>query len=447
MNYFSSRSGYSFSLHPIAPCVLASFTGPKPIILTGAFFNKYNKSLLSGTLAVTSEESSLWETGISMNFLERKIPYVDIVGESGRFDSCLELRQTQAKSAELIPEFYGEPAFLLGNKNKVPVVLPKFAQDPFQFVSLQRKLIESEEVSAWMPKWFDSSFGIESKAFEISRTAFSESTFLLTHQENQDPRHVRLFSESHPKRRTKEESRRRSMFENNQQWNFYEQESEFSSGKILFVSASQNTNKIAVLSEKCLLIYESILQSKRDQYQAVQGLYVDQDVSIPENFIAEVMGPFEFIWNQMIILAVDKKSPSSLSMLATKDRTQSINKLTESSIVSLKTTVDSLKALVGTDSGECLLLDFSKASVEIISRVHMGSLPFIHRVVLSLTQVVSISDCRTAPIAVSLVGNHRISVINYCSGETLLTLKIVKVVSQVHFALTRLQSFWIRSLG
>jgi Beige/BEACH domain len=49
VNYLAGRAGYNYNLHPIAPCVLASFTGPKPTLLTGTFFNKHNKSLLSGT--------------------------------------------------------------------------------------------------------------------------------------------------------------------------------------------------------------------------------------------------------------------------------------------------------------------------------------------------------------------------------------------------------------
>lgn len=330
------------------------------------------------------EESSLWETGITLNYLERKSPYLEIIGESGRFDSCQELRHTQVKSAELIPEFYGEPSFLLGNKFRLPVILPKFSQDPFHFISLQRKLLEGEEVAAWLPKWLDSSFGIESRAIEVSRTAVSESTFQLTHQENQEFRHIRLFMEAHSKRKAKDESRRKSLFENNQVWNFYEQDSDLSNGKVLFLSSSQASNKIAVVSERSLIIYESVLQTKRDQYQAVQGLYVDQEISLSEEVMSQTSNPFEMVWSKMILLAIHKKSAGLLAIIDIKTDSCRTLQLSTSSIISLKSTYDPAKVLAGTNSGLCLVVDFSKSHPEVISKISLGTLPLIHKVRIGL---------------------------------------------------------------
>ncbi|KAJ3429216.1 beige/beach-related [Anaeramoeba flamelloides] len=189
--------------------------------------------------------------GIILYYLIRMEPFTTMAIEfqGGNFDaadrqfssieqaynnSCLSLVDVK----ELIPEFYYLPEFLL-NLNKIDlgirdsdkkkvddVKLPPWANgDPYEFVRIMRRALESDYVSEHLNEWIDLIFGYKQQGIEAvkSMNVFYYLTYedeikkldldnienialqasIESQIENFGQTPIKLFDKPHPKRRTK----------------------------------------------------------------------------------------------------------------------------------------------------------------------------------------------------------------------------------------------------
>lgn len=373
LNALSSRIGHEFQRHPIFPNVVANYAGSKPAIQGSTMFNKFSKSMFSGSFKFKLEESSLWETGIPVNFLERKHHYLDIIGEGGHFESCIEIKNVNPKPTELIPEFFSEPSFLFGNRWKNPVILPKYLPDPFSFVTFHRRALESDEVADWLGRWIDSVFGVDSKALELAQTHTSDSTLQITTHEYHDIKHLKIFSDLHPKRKSKLELRTKHFLEPSHQPSLFEPFNKLADQNMVLLTANLSSNKVAFITKNRLLIYDSAVCSKVESKTDNQGLYVVQEASLSGECMERMSGPYHFVWQKCALLANSKTTPGSLAVydVAAGSLEQlAVARCPATHILAVPATAD---VVVGTLDGAVVVVSFARLVPQIISSFFMDT--------------------------------------------------------------------------
>jgi hypothetical protein len=397
VNTLASRTGYEFQRHAIFPNVISNYGSQKPTVQGGTLFNKFSKSLLSGTITIKPEESSLWETGIPVNFLERKHPYLEIIGEGGHFESCIEIKNANPKPTELIPEFFSEPSFLLGNKWKNPVTLPRFSADPFSFIVMHRRFLESEEVAEWLGKWIDSSFGVESRALEVTQNQTSESTMQMTTQENPDLRHLKLLCDIHPKRKSRQELRKKQFFDPTHTVTFFEPYSRLSERDLLHLSTSLSSNKVAFITKSRLLVYDSAIQYKSESKPDSQGLYIVQEASLAPDCMAQMASPFQYLWSKNLLLGAHRSVLGSLAIYDVVAENLCSLTLSVRAISQIRVLPHTGDVLVGSLEGAISVVDFSRSIPQIIYSYFLDNLPVTGQVILSYPRSAWHTHQRTLP--------------------------------------------------
>lgn len=199
VNKYAGRSYNVLSQYPVFPWVISNyeskifnFSNPrnyrdlsKPI----GTLNKERLETLKGNIdSLGSEESQFLYGSLYLSpsfvigYLIRHEPYttLHIEVQDNRFDipkrlfksipnAWKSVTSTQSDFRELIPEFFYFPDFLI-NENKFDlgledsdVELPTWAKDPFEFVVMNRKALESDYVSLNLHKWIDMIFGVTSR--------------------------------------------------------------------------------------------------------------------------------------------------------------------------------------------------------------------------------------------------------------------------------------------
>lgn len=380
INALASRVGHQYQRHAIFPSVFTAYTSSKPSIQTSVSVSKFNKSMLSGKVFVNPEESSLWETGLAINYLERKHYYMDIVGEGGHFESCLDIKSASNKPTELIPEFYSEPSFLMGNKWRSPVVLPKFAQDPFSFVAMHRRALENDEVSDWLSRWIDSVFGVGSKAVNVSQTHTSESTLHFTQNENPDTRHIKLFSDLHPRRKLPQELKKKHFLDPTHSVCLYEPYSKLADSGLLLLALSWSSNKIAFVSRNRLLVYDSAITSKGEAKQDSPGLYVVQEATLSQPCITQLAKPYQFLWHSSTLVGASRENEGSIAVYDIVAGLVNQVKVASRTVTQLQPFARSGGLVAGTADGAITVVSFARSVPQIIASFSLDSLPLLGQV-------------------------------------------------------------------
>ena len=260
LNKFSGRTFNDASQYPVMPWILSDYKSScidlsdesvyrdlsKPI---GAINQRRLNDLLEKmqSFKEIGIEPYLYSSGINSPlavylWLLRVEPFTTLHTEmqSGRFDHPARLfssipnawnlaTTTQNDFRELIPEFFSFPEFLvnanrfdLGSYDNVKVddvVLPKWASNPYEFVYMHRKALESDYVSSHIHMWIDLIWGYKQNgkaAIDANNVYMKEMYPNIWTEENLSNPEVRagieailchvgqvpqqLFTEPHPQR-------------------------------------------------------------------------------------------------------------------------------------------------------------------------------------------------------------------------------------------------------
>lgn len=203
LNVISGRSYNDITQYPVFPWIIKDYVSEildlenpevfrdlsKPV---GALNNERLADILERYRSLDDDlgipkfmyGSHYSSAGVILHYLVRQEPFtsLNISLQGGRLDCPDRLffnvkyswdgcNRSMSDVKELIPEFFCFPEFLI-NSNNVPlgelqddlgvvddVVLPKWAQTPFDFVQKNREALESDYVSEHLHEWIDLVFG------------------------------------------------------------------------------------------------------------------------------------------------------------------------------------------------------------------------------------------------------------------------------------------------
>ena len=207
LNLLSGRSFHDISQYPVFPWILKEY-GKSEIDLNDPSVYRdlsipmgaMNEKRLATCRNMMNESFEVYEKclyrvfysnpGMVIGFLIRSEPFttLHIQLQSGKFDfpdrifNSIEFSFKSASSsvgdfAELIPEFFSNPHFLLNennfdlgvtqsNQRLNDVILPKWAKSAQHFIDINRQALESEYVRLHLNEWIDLIFGIYQKSLE-----------------------------------------------------------------------------------------------------------------------------------------------------------------------------------------------------------------------------------------------------------------------------------------
>ncbi|EAY23633.1 Beige/BEACH domain containing protein [Trichomonas vaginalis G3] len=215
LNKFSGRTFNDASQYPIMPWVLSDYTSsvldltdPQSYRDLSKPIGAINEERLQGLVEKMDIFSQmgitpyLYSSGPNCPlavylWLLRMEPcttlHIEIQG--GKFDTAARLfssipnawnlcTKTQNDFRELIPEFFSTPEFLV-NSNRFDlgktqdyevddVVLPPWANTPYDFIYIMRKALESDYVSSHLHQWIDLIFGVTQKSSECNNIYMEE---------------------------------------------------------------------------------------------------------------------------------------------------------------------------------------------------------------------------------------------------------------------------------
>ena len=301
------------------------------------------------------------------------------------FNSVAELKPNKTKGFELTPEFFYDPCFLLGNKSKDSVVLPKFIQDPFLFIIMQRKMLEADETTSWLPKWIDWVFGCDSRSLDHVFGTTVESTMRNSPRDPQETMHLRLMTEAHPRKLRSEDSEKNFLLARKRKLGVYQpitEDLEIHS-EFIHVSVSPDSNEICIITRDSLTILSSKMKSLPKD-QSSQGLSVYFESALSSEDMESFCQPVVFDWSRLRVLGVVKNSIGSVGIVDPTDGSFSHHVITTSSITSLK--IDQSLAYIGTNEGMLFCLNLGREMPETLFTVLLGSLPQLNKVFDHLTR-------------------------------------------------------------
>ncbi|CAG9328520.1 unnamed protein product [Blepharisma stoltei] len=203
LNFAGGRSYHDLTQYPVFPWVIRDYSSPvldpeaslRDLSLnmgslgkperTQSFIERYNSFSSNDDTPSFHFGSHYSNPGIVLQYLVRLFPYSEGAKElqGGHFDlpdrlfnSISESFQSATEDIcdvrELIPEFFVLPDFLLNKeeyhfgttqtgKEVWDVTLPAWASDAYEFVRINREILESNEVSKNIHKWIDLIFGFK----------------------------------------------------------------------------------------------------------------------------------------------------------------------------------------------------------------------------------------------------------------------------------------------
>lgn len=206
VNLFAGRSFNDLTQYPVFPWVLADYKSETIDLNDEKYYRDLTKPLgaineerLNNLIEMSKEvfddpsQAYLYRIHYSTSYfvtyyLLRLEPFtsINIKMQDNKFDqstrifssieslwSCIS-SPVLNEFRELIPEFYSTPEFLI-NTNKFDlgnssdgkpindVILPKWAKDPYDFISIQKEALESNYVSSHIQNWIDLVFGYKQK--------------------------------------------------------------------------------------------------------------------------------------------------------------------------------------------------------------------------------------------------------------------------------------------
>jgi len=153
LNYISGRTFYCSIHYPVFPWVLSDYSTDS---LDNSCFRDFSQN--------TCQLSSPLRPSQVMNWISRLYPYYANKTSQNVFDSVRSLNSKDLKNQEIIPEFYFCPEALMANGSYENVELPIWADDPFHFVYIHRRALESPAISKQLNLWIDSVWGVNQKS-------------------------------------------------------------------------------------------------------------------------------------------------------------------------------------------------------------------------------------------------------------------------------------------
>ncbi|OHS99452.1 hypothetical protein TRFO_08389 [Tritrichomonas foetus] len=222
LNFFAERSFNDISKYPVFPLIVSDHTQIMYRSLSvpvGALNSEKIKVLLDKFNSIDDPKhkylySSLFSSpSIVAYFLSRIEPFTSILTEMSAKRHVVKdpLQSIDINllpgAFELTPEFFTFPAFLHG------VDLPKWSSSPDDYVTTNRILLEGDNVSAQIHKWFDLIFGINRKSLNnlniyksVLYPEFSDETITAAANDSKAnscglyPKQI--FTTAHPQRKT-----------------------------------------------------------------------------------------------------------------------------------------------------------------------------------------------------------------------------------------------------
>lgn len=315
----------------------------------------------------------MWDFSAPVTYLERKHPYSKLAGDVAQFVTMCDFKTSGNKVTELTPEFFVDPSFLLGNCKKDPVGLPRCATDPYSFIYTHRRVLESEEVSSWIPKWIDSIFGVDSRAIDMSHSSVSESTLQIASQEQQnDQWHVKLFDQAHPSRIPKQSSSSQYLFDKTHKISIYEPSHRNVSEDIIFISASPCNDEMACFTRNQMVIYDSKVKVRSEKSD--QGLTILHEAALYPEQMDRVTKPMVCNWNRMSLIGVQKSSPWSLVVIEIGQPNYSTIDIGNCAITSLAISHDNNLLYAGFANGELICFKTSREKHHLLFKLQLGSI-------------------------------------------------------------------------
>jgi hypothetical protein len=146
LNVFSGRSFRTLSAYPVFPWILKDCVN----LELDKEENFRDLSVPVGNILTAADV---------LRYLARLSPF-SLQPDSDQEPTFQEI-DFESAECELVPEFFCQPEFLFQSDPKTmdDVVLPRWADSPFDFVYLHRKALESDFVSNCLHLWIDSVFG------------------------------------------------------------------------------------------------------------------------------------------------------------------------------------------------------------------------------------------------------------------------------------------------
>lgn len=153
LNIFSGRSFNDLSQYPIFPWIIKNYSDDHLQLKDGSLYRDLS-------LPVGSNETSIdfLPPEKVVSYLSRICPFNNNLQEQKHTFTNIEQQykheESQHSSVEITPEFFFMPEFLMND-----VVLPKWANNPLDFIYKHRKLLESDYVTSHLNEWIDFVFG------------------------------------------------------------------------------------------------------------------------------------------------------------------------------------------------------------------------------------------------------------------------------------------------
>lgn len=320
---------------------------------------------------MTPEDSSVLDFSLPIQFIDRKEPYAQFVHNTPSLMTMADLK-SGSKGIELISEFYSEPSFLLGNKFKEPITLPKFAKDPYNLVYIQRKTLESDQVSNWIPQWIDGIFGVHSRAVLLNSPS-DQIQKTGTGSEMGNTWHLRISNEVHPARKSQQECNLRNMFDKDEKINIYKPSQNSVGKEIIHLATSPATHQIAAFTWDQMIIYDSRMKQKSDSKNVCHGLTVLHEAHLKEGVINGLSSLRVFIWNKMVVVGVISKQPNSLGVYDVASKTMLVHQIHCASISDLALNFCESHLYSGTVDGQVAISSLRKDKLTVLHRVYLGS--------------------------------------------------------------------------
>lgn len=320
---------------------------------------------------MTPEDSTVLDFSLPIQFIDRKEPYSQCVHNGPSLMTMADLK-SGSKGFELISEFYCEPSFLLGNRFKEPITLPKFAKDPYNLVYIQRKTLESEQVSDWIPQWIDGIFGVHSRAVLLNSPS-DQIQKTGTGSEMGNTWHLRISNEVHPPRKSPQECSLRSMFDKDEKINIYKPSQNSVGKEIIQLATSPTTHQIAAFTSDQMIIYDSRMKQKAEAKNSSQGLTVLHEAHLNEAVIVGLSSLRVFLWSRMVVVGVISKQSDSLGVYEVASKAMLVHRIHTSSISELALNFGESHLYTGTVDGQVAISNLKKDKLTVLHRLFLGS--------------------------------------------------------------------------
>lgn len=346
----------------------------------------------------------------------------------------LELKGQPNRHFELTPEFYSDPSFLLGNKLRDPVALPRFSSDPYSFIVMQQKMLESADTAAWLPKWIDWVFGCDSRATEHAWGSTVESTIRNSSREQTDSLHLRLFQEPHPPRTRPDERDKGSsnLLGKGKKFSIYQPSPDDFEGLTYYVHVCCNplSDELALFTPTTVTVLSRKQSVPDDAGLSSRGLSVVDESPLRASDVSRICSPVICDWGRLRLIGALRCSVGSLGFVdPSKDSLEELH-CGSSAISALSLDAASKLLYVGTHDGLLQAYCLSKDRPTLVFSSVFGALPAIDRVAC-IDQVFAIELHASESVLLVQQNNDIMTLVNSHTGDPVCSIKLPKRLHKV----------------